>query len=155
QNRIVEAVAKLDLSQVDWSQFAADFRSGRVYKAAILKPHVGPSEKGVLFISFEGQWVKLLNQANVGDFADRYTLVISPSSSPHNFINYAFPKAYPDPIFTLISNPHDRDVLSRVSSRLIVVPLYASHWVNPDLYRPLPKAERPYDLIMVASWGKV
>ena len=35
------------------------------------------------------------------------------------------------------------------------VPLLASHWVNPDLYQPLLKSERPYDLIMVASWGKV
>ena len=32
-----------------------------------------------------------------------------------------------------------------------MVPLYASSWVNPDLYQPIPKADRKYDLIMVAS----
>jgi glycosyltransferase involved in cell wall biosynthesis len=46
-------------------------------------------------------------------------------------------------------------VLPGVSKKLIVVPLYASHWVNPELYQPLPRADRHYDLIMVASWGKV
>ena len=155
QERIVAVVNALDLSRVDWTKYVPGFRDPRIHKAAILKPCLGPSEKGVLFISFEGLWARLLNQQEVRAFAERYTLVVAPSSSPHNFINYVFPRAYPDPIFTLISNPHDRDVLPRISNRLIVVPLYASSWVNPDLYQPLPKADRPYDLIMVASWGKV
>jgi glycosyltransferase involved in cell wall biosynthesis len=155
QERIVERVRLLDMSQLDWSDFAPDFRDPRIYKAAILKPYLGPNERGVVFISFEGQWVRLLWQKDVREFADRYTVVIAPSSSPHNFINYVFPHAYPEPIFTLISNPHDLDVLPRVSNRLTVVPLYASHWMNPELYQPMPRAERPYDLIMVASWGKV
>jgi glycosyltransferase involved in cell wall biosynthesis len=155
QDRIVERVRQLDLGQLDWADFARDFRDPRIHKAAILKPYLGPSEKGVVFISFESQWVRLLGQKNVREFADRYTIIVAPSSSPHNFVNYVFPAAYPEPIFSLISNAHDLMVLPRVSSRLIVVPLYASHWVNPDLYQPLPKAERTYDLIMVASWGKV
>jgi glycosyltransferase involved in cell wall biosynthesis len=155
QERIVERVRHLDPTRLDWAELVPDFHDPRIYKAAILKPWLGPNEKGVIFISFEGQWVRLLNQNKPREFADRYTVVIAPSSSPHNFVNYVFPPAYPTPIFTLISNPHDLDVLPRVSSRLMVVPLYASHWVNPDLYQPLPKTERPYDLIMVASWGKV
>jgi glycosyltransferase involved in cell wall biosynthesis len=148
-------VGPLDATRLDWTEFVPDFHDRRIYKAAILKPYLGATEKGIVFISFEGQWVKLLNQRDVRDFADRYTVVIAPSSSPHNFANYVFPHAYPEPIFTLISNPHDMDVLPFVSNRLIVVPLYASHWVNPDLYQPMPKADRPFDLIMVASWGKV
>jgi glycosyltransferase involved in cell wall biosynthesis len=155
QERIVERIRQLDVHQLDWSEFAPDFRDPRIYKAAILKPYLGPNERGVVFISFEGQWVRLLGQKNVREFADRYTVVIAPSSSPHNFINYVFPQGYPEPIFTLISNPHDADVLPRVSSRLKVVSLYASNWVNPELYQPLPRPERAYDLIMVASWGKV
>lgn len=155
QERIVERVRQLDPSRLDWTEVVPDFHDPRIYKAAILKPWLGPNEKGVVFISFEGQWVKLLSQKNPDEFAARYTVVIAPSSSPHNFVNYVFPQAYPAPIFTLISNPHDLEVLPRVSSRLIVVPLYASHWVNPDLYQPLPKTDRPYDLVMVASWGKV
>jgi hypothetical protein len=155
QDRIVEAIGRLDLARLDWPAFVPDFREPRISKAAILKPYVGPGEKGVVFISFESQWARLLAQKDVRDFANRYRVVVSPSSSPHNFVNYAFPQAYPDAIFSLLSNPHDADVLPRISSKLIVVPLYASSWVNPDQFQPIPKAERAYDLIMVAAWGKV
>jgi glycosyltransferase involved in cell wall biosynthesis len=155
QERIVERVRRLDLGQLDWTEFVPDFRDPRIPKSAILKPCLGVREKGVVFISFESQWAKLLGQKDVRAFADRYTLVIAPSSSPHNFVNYVFPHVYPERIFSLISNAHDREVLPRISSRLIVVPLYASSWVNPELYQPVPKADREYDLVMIASWGKV
>jgi glycosyltransferase involved in cell wall biosynthesis len=108
----------------------------------------------VLFISFENQWVKLLGLADLPDFASRYTLVLAPSGSPHNLISYAFPALYPGPLFTLISNPHDPAVLARVAANLVVVPLYASSWVNPDLFAPLPRSARTYDLIMVANFAK-
>jgi hypothetical protein len=155
QDRIVEAVSRLDMAQLDWAAFVPDFREPRISKAAILKPYVGPGEKGAVFISFESQWARLLAQKDMPEFAKRYTLVVSPSSSPHNFVNYVFPQAYPAPFFSLLSNPHDADVLPRISSKLIVVPLYASSWVNPDQFQPIPNMERPYDLIMVAAWGKV
>jgi glycosyltransferase involved in cell wall biosynthesis len=32
--------------------------------------------------------------------------------------------------------------------------MLASHWVNPSLFRPLPRGERDIDLVMVAAWGK-
>src|SRR5260370_13961410 len=129
QERIVERVCQLDLSRLDWAERVPDFHDPRIYKAAILKPWLGPNENGVIFISFEGQWVRLLNQKNLREFADRYTVVIAPSSSPHNFVNYVFPLAYPGPICMLISNPHDLEVLPLVSSRLVVVPLYSPQCV--------------------------
>jgi len=155
QQQIVEQVRRLDSHRLDWDEFVPHFRDGQLHKAAILKPFINAQERGVLFISFEREWVKLLSLENLQEFAHRYTIVVAPSSSPHNLVNYAFPAAYPEPIFTLISNPHDLDVLPYVSPRLKVLPLYASNWVNPEWYQPVPKAEREYDLIMVASWGKV
>jgi hypothetical protein len=155
QARIAEQVQRLDTSALDWTEFVPRFRDGKIVKGAILKPFVSPNERGVIYISFEDQWAKLLSLANLTEFAQRYTLVIGPSSSPHNLVNYVFPAAYPEPFLTLISNPHDCEVLPRVSERMTIVPLYASSWVNPDLYAPLPRNDRIYDLIMVASWGKV
>ncbi len=127
----------------------------RVYKAAILKPHIGPREKGVLFVSFEAQWIKLLQPTNFQELAERYTVVVAPSySPPHVLVNCAFPALFPGPVFTLISNPNDLAVFPRMSGNLIVVPLYASSWVNPDLFQPMPKAQRSWDLLMVANFGK-
>ena len=155
QERIVELVQHLDAARLDWSEFVPDFNDPRIYKAAILKPYIGPREKGVLFISFEGQWIKLLRPVNFRQFAKRYTVVAAPSySPPHVLVNYAFPAIFPGPVFTLISNPNDLAVLPRINGNLIVVPLYASSWVNPDLFESLPKAERPWDLLMVANFAK-
>lgn len=155
QERIVEAVKNLDLSRIDLSKYIPNVRDRRIYRAAILKPYLGPDEKGVVFIAFEIEWARLLSVPDVYEFSNRYTVVVAPSSSPHNLINYVFAEWYADAVFTLVSNARDLEVIPRVSSRLIVVPLYASHWTNPELYQPLPKADRSYDLIMVASWGKV
>lgn len=155
QERIAVLVPHLDAARLDWGEFVPDFADPRVYKAAILKPYVGPREKGVLFISFEGQWIKLLRPTNYQELAERYTVVAAPSySPPHVLVNYAFPALFPAPVFTLISNPNDLAVFPRMSSNLIVVPLYASSWVNPGLFQPLPKAERSWDLLMVANFAK-
>lgn len=155
QSRIVRAVGELDLSGLDWSDFIPQFEHRHIYKAAILKPYVSPSERGVVYVSFEAQWAKLLNQENVAAFAERYRLVCAPSSSPHNVINYVFPRAYPDSYFTGISNPEDQATIPRIASTIRVLPIYASQWVNPDLFQPKPHAHREFDLVMVASWGKV
>jgi glycosyltransferase involved in cell wall biosynthesis len=155
QERITALVPHLDPARLDWTEFGADFNDPRVYKAAILKPCVGPNEKGVLFISFEGQWIKLLRPTNFRELADRYTVIAAPSySPPHVLVNYAFPALFPGPVFTLISNPNDLHVFPRMGNNLVVVPLYASSWVNPDLFQPLPRAERSWDLLMVANFAK-
>lgn len=155
QARIVERAGRLSFANVAWSEFVAHLDIPRIGRSVLLKPWLGPREKGVLFIAFEKEWFKLLCYGNLREFADRYRLVVAPSSSPHNLMNYVFAAAYPGPLFTLMSNESDHTVLPRVSANFVVVPLYASHWVNPQLFRPLPRSERDVDLIMVASFGKV
>jgi glycosyltransferase involved in cell wall biosynthesis len=145
----------LDVDRVDWTEFVPKVADPYLPKGVVLKPCLGPDEPGVIFISFEVQWAKLLRLADRAQFARRYTLVLAPSSSPHNLVNYVFPNAWPGTVFSLISNPEDVDVLPRVSDRLHVVPLYASHWVNAALFRPVPRRDRPFDLVMVAGFGKV
>jgi glycosyltransferase involved in cell wall biosynthesis len=154
QRRIHERLAKLDSARVDWSEFVPDVERAVLNKAAILKPCVGPREKGLIFISFENQWIKLLRHVDLPAFAARYDLVLAPSGSPHNLINYAFAAKYPSPLFTLMSNAGDAAALPGVSRSFVVVPLYASSWVNPGWFEPLPKAEREFDLIMVANFAK-
>ncbi|MCI0685075.1 MAG: glycosyltransferase [Gemmataceae bacterium] len=154
QRQIHERLVELDGRELDWSEFVAGIDDRSIVKAAILKPHVGPNEKGLVFVSFENQWIKLLRLADLPDFAERYDLVLAPSGSPHNLINYAFAAAYPGALFTLISNGSDLEALPGVSDKVVTAPLYASSWVNPDRFTPRPKAERAFDLIMVANFAK-
>jgi glycosyltransferase involved in cell wall biosynthesis len=152
---IVEQVQRLDPSRIDWREFVADFDDPRVNKSIILKPYVSAREKGVLFVAFEEKWIKLLKPANWRELGERYTVVLSPSfSPPHVLSTYAFPAIFPGPVFTLISHPKDLDYFPRMSPNLTPVPLYASSWVNPDLFQPLPRKERAYDLLMVANFAK-
>jgi hypothetical protein len=147
-------VRRLNPFGVNWRELVPYYGDGRLVKAAILKPWLGAREPGVLFISFENQWIKLLTCRNFDRLAERYTFVLAPSSSPHNLINYVFPRLFRDKIFTLISNPEDAAVLPGIAANYVVVPLLASHWVNPDRLQPLPRAERDVDLIMVAGFAR-
>lgn len=153
--RILQRVRQLDPARVDWTEFFPTADERWLPRAVVLKPYLGQREAGVLYSSFEVEWVRLLRHADLTELAARYTLVLAPSSSPYNLANYVLPAAWPEPLFSQISNAEDRAILPRVSPRFRVLPLYASHWVNPDLYRPRPRSERDIDLIMVAAFGKV
>jgi glycosyltransferase involved in cell wall biosynthesis len=151
---IREQVQRLNASRVDWNEFVSDLHNPWIAKAALLKPRLSEREKGVLFVSFESEWFKLFRHCHLDDFASRYDLVLAPSGDPHNLLNYVFGAAYPGTLFTLISHPEEVDTLPLVAPNYTVVPLYASSWVHPGLYRPRPRAERDIDLVMVANFAK-
>ncbi len=154
ENKIHRRLELLHPDKVDWSEFVADIANAHISRGVVLKPYLGQREKGVVFISFEKEWFKLLPNCDLKEFAGRYTLVVSPSWDPHSVLNYVFPTRWPDKIFTLISNEADRTVLPRIAPNYVVVPLYASSWVNPEAFAPPPIHEREFDLIMVAAFVK-
>jgi glycosyltransferase involved in cell wall biosynthesis len=156
EEQIQRRVESLDATRLEWKPFLPDFDRRTLEKAVILKPQVSEREKGVLFISFGNQWVRLLGLPNLEELVRSYILVLAPGwSPPHDLVNYVFPKAYPDPVFSLISNRRDLEFLPRLSERYRVVPLYASSWVNPDFFRPKPFPERDIDIIMVANFSRI
>ena len=141
-------------SQVDWAAFTDHVTEPVLPRSVLLKPWLGPREKGVLFVSFEKEWFRLLLHCDLKAFSERYDLVVAPSGDPHNLLNVAFAAAYPGRIFTLISNAGDVAALPRLASNFEVVPLYASNWVLPALFEPRPLVDRDLDLIMVANFAK-
>src|SRR4051812_24203723 len=64
ETMILETVASIDGSSIDWSETYPDIGNPHLHSAAILKPYVSPREKGVVIISFEKQWIKLLIRGN-------------------------------------------------------------------------------------------
>jgi glycosyltransferase involved in cell wall biosynthesis len=96
----------------------------------------------------------LFRHAKLEEFSRRYTLVVAPSGDPHNIVNYVFPTVYPATIFTLVSHPEEVEILPCVAANYVVVPLYASSWVHPDLFKPRPRDQRDIDLVMVANFAK-
>lgn len=151
------------LEKVDWSSFSSasllkkegDPDVPEVTRATLLKPRVNEREKGVIFISFEGEYLQLLKIKKLQEFAEEFHIVLSPSwSPPHCSTAYLFPRLYPTPVFSLISNLADEHHLPAISQNYRVVRLFASNWVNPEWFQPPPHSERRYDIIMQANFGK-
>jgi len=141
---------------IDWDQWVPQWKTDRIEKAVVLKPYVGPREKGVIFVSFEYQWVRLLALDNLEEFAQRYTLVVAPSASPpYALVHSLFPSRYPGTLFSLISNEGDRQVLKAQSDNICIVPLYASSWVDPERFYPDVSVARDIDILMVANFAPV
>jgi glycosyltransferase involved in cell wall biosynthesis len=140
---------------IDWSTLVPFWEAHRIEKAVVLKPWLGEREKGVVFVSFEFQWARLMGIPNLLDFARRYTLVMAPTwSPPHALANTLLCAQYPDDqLFSLISNASDIKTFPRLSSKIRVVPLYASNWVSPDLYTPVPFARKDIDIVMLAGFA--
>jgi len=152
---IARQLPAIDPDQVPWAEFLPDFGQDQIHKTIILKRYVSPREKGVVFVSFENQMVRLAKAADLRRFAEHYTLVLSPSwSPPHSIASYLFPRLYQDQIFCLISNPRDLILFPRISDKYRMVPLYASSWVDPREFSPVSFAEKNIDVFMLANFAK-
>jgi len=155
EDQILGLTEQLDATKLVWKDFEPDFDRRSVGGAAILKPNVSAREMGVLLFSRPNEWVRLLGVPNLDELARSYVPVIAPTwSPPHSLINYVFPRAYPSPVFSLIANIRDVESLPRLSNNYRVVPLYASSWVNPAEFDPLPVGDRDIDIVMVANFGR-
>jgi glycosyltransferase involved in cell wall biosynthesis len=141
---------------IQWAKVTESWKPGIIEKAVILKPYLGEKERGVILVSFEYQLARLMGTERLQDFARRYMLVVAPTwSPPHSLPNTLLPAQYPDDsLFTLISNSADVGIFPRLSPKWRVVPLYASNWVNPDLFRPIPFAEKDIDIVMLANFSR-
>lgn len=143
--------------ELDASSLLEGDTDHHITKALILKPYDPDNrEKGVIFISFEYQWARLLlaDPSRLEKFAQRYDLVLSPTwTPPHSLVNCAFPRFYPGTLYSLISNRSDLDTFPRLSKDYRMVNLFASSWVDPELFDPLPREERDIDIVMLANFG--
>ncbi len=150
--------ARLDSLPVEqlWKWQPREEELVEVHKTAILKPYQA-GEKGVLFVSFESQWEKLLKLGpkRLAAFAAEYELVVAPTwSPPHSVTNLVFPRLFPGPLPCTISNWADMEIFPRLHPSYHPVGLFASSWVHPEIYAPRPHAERDIDLLMVANFGR-
>lgn len=153
ERRMKRIAGELDL--VEATPLLIEEPGDIIRKAAILKPFDEfTGEKGAIFISFEYEWAKLLLARNREEFARRYQIIVSPTwTPPHSALNLLFPRIWPEPVYCLISNQTDLETFPRLSENYRMVELYASSWVDPDLFHPRPRAERDIDLIMLANFG--
>jgi glycosyltransferase involved in cell wall biosynthesis len=146
---------QLDAAGIDWEALGGPARND-MGKGIILKPPVSPREKGVLYLTFEKQWLRLLRSGKTAEIAERYDLVLGPSTSPPPHVEQLLlTRLWPGRVYTLLSNFDDAELLRQVSPRLRTVPLLASSWVDPDDFVPHLGGPKEYDLVMLAHFDPV
>lgn len=138
-----------------WDEFFYDSRNKSVGQSIILKRPQSRDEKGVLFVAFEFQWMRLFRHANIELLARDYDLVLSPTwSPPHDLALLLAARMWPREFFTILSNLGDLRAFQGLSPKIQPIPLLASNWVNPDAV-PIrdPASERVFDIVMVANFA--
>ncbi|MGC8828866.1 MAG: glycosyltransferase [Verrucomicrobiia bacterium] len=156
ENEIKVLIKRLNKKNIDWREFEPTAEKRLIESAAVLKPYLGEKEKGVVYLSFEYQWTRLLQNCDIKEFASQYRLVLAPVwAAPYSLVNFLLPELWEDEVvFTHLSDPNDAAILPRISSKYVIVPLLCSNWVNPNWFKPLPFEKKDIDLVMLANFGK-
>lgn len=142
--------------KIGWSRYRKQLASPVLNKSLILKAPGADGEKGVLYVSFEYNWLRLLQHFDLRRLLDEYFLVGASSWSPPDFLaHWALAHVGLDPVFMQISHPSDMELYGRFQHNIRPIPIMASDWINPDFYEPKPHNQREIDILMVAGWSHV
>jgi glycosyltransferase involved in cell wall biosynthesis len=140
--------------KIGWKRLQHEFTSKALDKSIILKFPTVDGEKGVLYVSFEYNWLRLIEHYDLPRILQQYFLVVASSSSPPDFpLHWMLAHIGPDPVFLQISNPSDIEMHQRFRHNIRPLPIMASDWINPDFYQPRPQHQREIDILMVAGWS--
>lgn len=145
----------LDPVSIDWNAAGAADRKD-LGKGIILKPPMSAREKGVLYLTFEKQWLRLLRTGKAAEIARRYDVVLGPSSSPPPHVELMLmTKLWPGTIWSLLSNFDDAELLRELSPKIVPLPLLASSWVDGADFDEHLGQPKVYDLVMLAHFDPV
>lgn len=148
--------------RIGWARYygdVADIAKDKALSTSLLLKEPGENgEKGVLYCSFEFNWMKLIANHDVRRFLQDYVLVGASSWSPSDHAVLAnLCGLSDDPAFIGISNSSDIAQYSMFSPGIYPLPILASDWVDPNDFKPIAHAHRSIDIIMVShfdSWKR-
>jgi glycosyltransferase involved in cell wall biosynthesis len=146
-----------DEARSDARAFEARYRDvlddARLTSSLVLKEPLPDGEKGVLYVSFEYNWMRLLAHVDVRRLLADYFVVGASSWSPTDYgVFLRFAGLSEDPLFIGISHDADMAAYRTFSPIVEPLPILASDWVDPDLYTPEPARDREIDILMVANF---
>jgi glycosyltransferase involved in cell wall biosynthesis len=142
--------------QVGWTRYWRDYdlQNPRLTTSLLLKAPGPGGEKGVLYSSFEYNWMRLLAHHKIGRFLADYVLVGASSWSPPDYavmLNLA--GLGRDPVFIGVSNLADVAAYAVAEPTVRPLPIMACDWINPAFYQPRAPRARDIDVLMVANFS--
>ena len=143
------------VEEIGWERVREEIATAVLPKSLILKAPGPAGEKGVLYVSFEVNWLRLMAWHDLPAVLETYDFVGASSWSPPDYAaTLALATAARDAVFIQISNRDDLARYRVCSPRIRALPLMACDWINPNFYAPRPHADREIDLLMVAGWAE-
>lgn len=143
--------------RIGWGRYLPEYdpTSANVTTSLLIKAPGPGREKGVLYVSFEYNWLRLAASPKAEVLFKDYFLVGASSWSPPDYsamlslngLSY-------DPMFLGVSNMADMRNYEILEPIIRAVPLMACDWINPDYYAPRHFADRDIDILMVANFSE-
>ncbi len=154
ERKLKSRTAELDPSTLDWDEVFPYSEPREIRKGIILKKPVSQEERGVLYLSFEDHWLRLLRYADLEKLHRRYHLILAPTwSPPHDLPFLVARRMWPGPLFHILSAFDDIKAYPRFADNLVSIPLISSNWVNPDLFKVDEQIEKEFDIVMLANFA--
>lgn len=131
----------------------ADISDRQLTASLILKTPGADGEKGVLYSSFEYNWMRIVQSPRATEFFADWYLVGASSWSPPDYASFFHLAGLSaDPVFIGISNRADLESYRIAAPVIEPLPLMACDWINPSYYEPRARDQRSIDILMVANW---
>ena len=146
-------------AQVGWERYGKNNReacSPRSLNQSLLLKAPGPNgEKGVIYVSFEYNWMRLVMDYDLRSIMKDYYIVCQTSWSPTDYAALiASSSLSTDPLFVGVSNFCDIDMIQILSPVAMPIPILACDWNDPNHFMPKPHANRSIDIVMLANWSR-
>lgn len=131
----------------------ADISDRQLTASLVLKTPGADGEKGVLYSSFEYNWMRIVRSPRAKEFFADWYLVGASSWSPPDYASFFHLAGLSDdPVFIGISNLADLESYRVAAPVIEPLPLMACDWINPSFYEPRARDHRSVDILMVANW---
>ncbi len=136
-------------------KYAGVAAAPQLNRGIVLKAPGPNGERGVIHLTPEYNWMRFLaTGTGPADLGERFTFWLTVSWSPADYhLLGLMASRLPGTLFVSPGNRREMAKLEAFHPRVRCLPLIASDWIHPDLFRPKPKADRQTDLLMVANWA--
>jgi glycosyltransferase involved in cell wall biosynthesis len=118
----------------------------------LLKPCLGPSERGVLLVQYNDAIRKFAALYDLPRLAERYRFVLEPSTWGYEEATFLMYLGLPTDVIVEAQFERDFAYIRGLGGNLHPTTIGAGDWVDPDLFDGRPDTVKRYDIIMVASW---